>query len=144
MTKHSKVNSPELVRRGVVGFVVFETVELMQAAEKEQRAYWALLGAELQLLNRPMKCEAKDPKKNVALDRRKARQAGAAKRQKGVETVVNGLPKPLVNGTGARGSTGAGGNTDQQGGGVSRPVIADESGMPGTQEKQARPGVLAQ
>ena len=124
--------SPELIRGDVVGFVVFETFELMQAAEGEQRACWAWLGTELQLLNKPMKCGVKDPKKIVALDRREARHTGAAKRQRGVETAVNELPKPLDKGAGAGCSTRAGDNTGQRGGGVSRPVIAVESGMPMT------------
>ena len=45
------------------------------------------MGTEFQLLNRPMWCGAKDPEKNVALDRREARQAGAGKRQRRVEVV---------------------------------------------------------
>ena len=80
--------SPELDRRGVVAFAVFETVEQMQAAGEEQRAAEALLGTEFQLLNRPMWCEAKDPARNVALDRREARQTGAAKRHRGLRGVV--------------------------------------------------------
>ena len=77
--------SPELDRRGVVAFVVFETAELMRAAEEGQNACWALLGTEFQLLNRPMWCEAKDPDRNVALDRREEKQTGAAKRHRGAE-----------------------------------------------------------
>ena len=72
--------------------MVFETVEQMQAAEEEQRACWALLDTEFQLLNRPMKCEPKDPEKSVALDRRELKLAGAAKRQRGAEKVVKELP----------------------------------------------------
>ena len=48
-----------------------------------------------------MKCEPKDPEKNVALDRRESKLAGAVKRQRGVEKVVQGLPKPLDKDTGA-------------------------------------------
>ena len=127
--------NPELNRRGVVGFVVFETTEQMQAAEKEQKACWALLGTEFQLLNRPMWCVAKDPDRNVALDRREAKQTGAAKRLRGAERSggvwgQRGLPKPLGKEAAPGGSTGAGGSTSQQGGGDSRPVIEDEAGRP--------------
>ena len=107
----------------------------MQAAEEGQRACWALLGTEFQLLNRPMWCEAKDPDRNVALDRREARQTGAVKRHRGAERSggvwgQGGMPKPLDKVAAPGGSTGAGGSTGQQGGGDSRPVIADETGQP--------------
>ena len=106
----------------------------MQATEKEQKACEALLGTEFQLLNRPMWCEAKDPDRNVALDRREAKQTGAAKRLRGAERSggvwgQRGLPKPLGKEAAPGGSTGAGGSTGQQGGGVSRPVITDETGQ---------------
>ena len=81
-----------------------------------------------------MWCVAKDPDRNVALDRREARQAGAAKRQRGVERTggvmgQRGLPKPLAKEAVAGGSTGAGGSSGQQDGGDSRPVITDEEGQ---------------
>ena len=46
-----------------------------------------MMGKEFQLLNRPMRCEPKDPEANVALDRKEARLVGAAKRQRRVEVV---------------------------------------------------------
>ena len=54
-----------------------------------EKVCWALMGTEFQLLNRPMRCEPKDPEENVTLDRprREAGLVGAAKRQRGVEEV---------------------------------------------------------
>ena len=96
---------PEITRRGAVAFVVFATVEQRNAALVEEKVCWALMDNEFefQLLNRPMRCEPKDPEKNVALDRREAGLMGAAKRQRRVERE---LPKPLDKATGAGGSTG--------------------------------------
>ena len=71
----------------------------------------------------------------MALDRREAKQTGAAKRLRGAERSggvwgQRGLPKPLDKEAAPGGSTGAGGSTSQQGGGDSRPVIEDEAGRP--------------
>ena len=126
---------PELDRRGVVAFVVFETQEQMQAAEQGQKACEALLGTEFQLLNRPMHCAAKDPDRNVALERREARQTGAVKRHRGAARSggawgQGGMPRPLNRVAAPGGSTSAGGSTGQHGGGGSGPVIADETGQP--------------
>ena len=71
----------------------------------------------------------------MALDRREARQTGAVKRHRGAARSggawgQGGLPKPLDREAAPGGSTGAGGSTGQQGGGDSRPVIADETGQP--------------
>ena len=70
-----------------------------------------------------MRCEPKDPERNVALDRKEARLVGAGKRQRRVK-VMRELPKPLGK------VIGAGGNTGLQEGWVSRPTIVDESGEP--------------
>ena len=56
-----------------------------------------------------MRCEPKDPERNVALDRRETGQVGAAKRQREVENVTRELPKPV------RKDTGAGDNAGSQG-----------------------------
>ena len=106
-TGFSADRNPELDRKGVVAFVVFETEEQMQAAEQGQRACEALLGTEFQLLNRPMHCEAKDPDRNVALERREARQTGAVKRHRGAARSggawgQGGMPRPLRQGGSSR------------------------------------------
>ena len=112
---------PENTRRGVVAFVAFATVEQRHAALVDEKVCWILMGTEFQLLNRPMRCEPKDPERNVALDRKEARLVGAAKRQRGV-VVVRELSKPLGKVTRAGGSTGL------QERWTSKPTIADESG----------------
>ena len=55
-------------------------------------ACWALLGTKFQLENRMIKCEAKNPELNTALDKRESKQVGGGKRLKKEETA---LPKPL-------------------------------------------------
>ena len=114
---------PEITRRGVVAFRVVATVAQRNAALVDEKVCWALMGTEFQLLKRPMRCEPKDPERNVALDRKGTRLVGAVKGQRGVE-VVRELPKPLGKVTGVGGSTGL------QEGWASRPTIADESGTP--------------
>ena len=63
--------APTNPNRGVVGFVVFRTVELRDAAldDRELPSY-ALLGSEFQLNNRVVRSEAKEPERNVALNRK--------------------------------------------------------------------------
>ena len=114
---------PETTRRGVATFVVFATA----LVEKED--CWALMGREFQLLNRPMRCEPKDPKRNVTLDRNEARLVGAAKGQRRAG-VVRELPKPLGK------VTGAGDITDLQEGWANKPTIADESETPMDRERE--------
>ena len=116
---------PEFARRGVVAFVVFETVEQRNAALVDEKVCYALLDTGFQLANKLMRCEAKNPELNVALDRRQAGQVSAGRKHRRVESV---LPKPLGKDTGA----GLGGSTGSQlqGEWASRPTIADEQGRP--------------
>ena len=58
---------PGFRMRGVVAFVVFQTVEQRDAALVDNRVIWALLGTEFQLENRQITIEAKDPERNTAL-----------------------------------------------------------------------------
>ena len=71
-----------------------------------------------------MRCEAKTPELNVALDRREAGQVSAGKKHRRKAREESVVPKPLGKNTGTGGSTGL------QGEWVSRPTIADEQGRP--------------
>ena len=51
---------PGFRMRGVVAFVVLQTVEQRDAALVDDRVCWALLGTEFQLGNRRINIEAKD------------------------------------------------------------------------------------
>ena len=113
---------PSIRGRGVVAFVVFETAEQMNAALVDEKVCHALLDTEFQLDVKLMRCEPKDPEKNMALDRKEAGLVGAAKRQRKAEKVLRELPKPLDK------ATGAGGNTGLQGEWANRPTFADEQG----------------
>ena len=60
---------PENPRSGVVGFVVFAEQTQRDAAITGDRASYALMGTEFQLGTRVIRCEQKDPERNLALDR---------------------------------------------------------------------------
>ena len=63
-----------------MAFVVFQTVEQRDAALVDVWMCWALLGTGLQLENKMIIIEAKDPERNTALEKREAEQAGGNKR----------------------------------------------------------------
>ena len=105
---------PGIQSRDVVAFVVFTTEEQRNVALVDEKMCHALLDTEFQLGAKLMRCEPKDREGNVALDRRKAGQVGAAKRQRKVEKVMRELPKPLGKGTGAGGNAGPPGNTPRR------------------------------
>ena len=71
---------PGFRMRGVVAFVVFQTVEQRDAALVDGRVCWALLGTKFQLENRMINIEAKDLERNTALDRKETEQVGGGKR----------------------------------------------------------------
>ena len=83
---------PGFRMRGVVAFVVFQTVEQRDAALVDDRVCWALLDTEFQLENRRISIEAKDPERDTALDRKVAEQVSGGKRPRREATA---LPKPL-------------------------------------------------
>jgi hypothetical protein len=60
---------PENPRSGVVGFVVFAEQEQRDAAITADKASYALMGSEFQIGTRIIRCEQKDPERNLALDR---------------------------------------------------------------------------
>jgi hypothetical protein len=118
---------PGFRRRGVVAFVVFQTVEQRDAALVDQRVCWALLGTEFQLENKMIRCKAKDPELNTTLDKRESKQVNGGKRLRKEEAA---LPKPLDRaGAGGAQVRGRGGGTSRQGVWESRPAIADEQGQ---------------
>ena len=113
-------------RRDVVAFVVFHTVEQRDAALMDKRVCWALLDTEFQLENKTIRCEAKVPELNTALDKRETEQMGGGKRLR-KEKVV--LPKPLDRTvTGGAQDRGRGDGTSSQGVWESKPTIDDEQG----------------
>ena len=63
---------PENPRSGVMGFVVFAEQVQRDAAITGDRASHALLGTEFQLGTKVIRCEQKDPERNLALDRLEA------------------------------------------------------------------------
>ena len=113
---------PGFRMRGVVAFVVFQTVEQRDAALVDSRVIWALLGTQFQSESRQITIEAKDPERKTALDRREADQVGGGKRSR---KEVTALPKPVADGAHGRGR---GGGTRGQGVWESRPTIANEHG----------------
>jgi hypothetical protein len=60
---------PDNPRSGVVGFVVFAEQVQRDAAITDGKASLALRGTEFQLGARIIRCEQKDPERNLALDR---------------------------------------------------------------------------
>ena len=115
---------PGFRRRGVVAFVVFQTVEQRDAALMDSRVIWALLGTEFQLEKRQIIIEAKDPERNTGLDRREAERVGGGKRPR---KEVVALPRPLGS-TVADGAQGRGRGGGTAGVWESRPTISDEQG----------------
>ena len=71
---------PGFRRRDVVAFVVSQVAEQRDAALVDQRACWPLLGTEPQLGDKMVKCGAKDPELNTALDKRESEQVDGDKR----------------------------------------------------------------
>jgi len=62
-------NYPEKENSGVVGFVVFAEQPQRDAAITDDKASYALMNTEFQLGSRIIRCEQKDPDRNLALDR---------------------------------------------------------------------------
>ena len=74
--------APDNPSRGVVGFVVFSTVEQRDAAlDDRELPSLALLGSEFLLGRRVVRSEAKEPERNVALDRKEAAHVKQLKAQ---------------------------------------------------------------
>lgn len=104
--------APTNPNRGVVGFVVFSSVEQRDAAldDRELPSY-ALLRAEFQLSNRVVRSEAKEPDRNVALVRKEEAHKERLQAQKQA--------------AGQRGGLGQRAGKAEQGG----PTIRDEQGV---------------
>ena len=102
---------PKNPRSGVVGFVGFAEQEQRDAAITDHKASYALMGSEFQIGTWIVRCEQKDPERNLALDRlEKDTMAHAT----GKETAEHQIARRKVQRQGTR-----------QGGGM---TIADEEG----------------